>query len=144
MMPMAPLLSFVSWPKYSMSAVLNLFRLADHLTNFVSVRGPPKKCLHFLEKISDDLLKSFFLIFWFADHQKEFRQFSNFLAFFRVKGRKNIPISIYNLVVTQSMKRHQVLVHNFVRNQLERRWGQFLLNFSHFPIIVTHLCIVGL
>src|SRR6218665_633915 len=24
------------------AAVLNLYRLADHLTNFVSVRGPPK------------------------------------------------------------------------------------------------------
>jgi len=25
-----------------------------------------------------------------------------------------------------TMKRYQVLVHSFVRNQLERRWGQFL------------------
>ena len=26
------------------------------------------------------------------------------------------------------MKRYQVLVHSFVRNQPEKRWGQFLLN----------------
>jgi len=36
----------------------------------------------------------------------------------------------------QSMKRHQVLVHSFVRNQPERRWGQFLLD-------VFILCSVG-
>src|SRR6218665_3308671 len=37
-------------------AVLNLFRLADHLTNFASVRGPPKNCrtfhLHKIQKSS--------------------------------------------------------------------------------------------
>ena len=39
------------------------------------------------------------------------------------------PIPICNLVVTQSMKRYQVLVHSFVRNQPERWLGKFLLNF---------------
>src|SRR6218665_1774185 len=37
----------------SIAAVLNLFRLADHQTNFVSVRGPPNKFPHFPGKISD-------------------------------------------------------------------------------------------
>src|SRR6218665_3812173 len=36
-------------------AVLNVFRLADHLTNAVSARGPPKTCPHFLCKISDEM-----------------------------------------------------------------------------------------
>jgi len=40
---------------YSRSAVLDLFWQADHLTNCVSVRGPPKYFPHFLRKISDDL-----------------------------------------------------------------------------------------
>src|SRR6218665_988614 len=67
----------------------------------------------------------------FADHQKESRQFSQLVAFLRVKDRKNIPISICNLVVTQSMRRYQGLpvVHSFVKNQPERRGGQF---FAHF------------
>src|SRR6218665_694339 len=34
----------------SKAAVLNLFRLADHLTNFVLVRGPPKIFYIFLGK----------------------------------------------------------------------------------------------
>src|SRR6218665_3658572 len=62
-----------------------------------------------------------------------FANFPNFLAFFRIKDRKkNIPIFICNLVATQSMKSYQVLVHSFVRNQPERRWGQFLLKFLLF------------
>src|SRR6218665_4185125 len=42
------------------ASVLNLLRLADHLTNFVSVRGPPYKFPHFPGKISDDPLFSNF------------------------------------------------------------------------------------
>src|SRR6218665_912600 len=57
------------------SAVLNLFRVADHLTNFVSVRGPHKKFLHFLWEISE-FLTTFLVIFpnfsRFADHTKNF------------------------------------------------------------------------
>src|SRR6218665_2277898 len=41
------------------AAVLNLFQLADHLTNFFSVRGPPKKFLNFLGKFSE-FLTTFF------------------------------------------------------------------------------------
>src|SRR6218665_1723181 len=71
----------------SKAAVLNLIRLVDHLTNFVSACGPPKKFLHFLGKISEflnDLLKSFCLKKYspFANHQKEFRQFSQFSLHF--------------------------------------------------------------
>src|SRR6218665_2419049 len=40
--------------------------------------------------------------------KKNFANFPNFLAYFRVKDRKSIQISICNLVVTQSMKRHQI------------------------------------
>ena len=117
----------------SMAAVLNLFRLADHLTNFVSLRGPPQQFLHFLGKISE-FLTTFLVIFskFFLvsrSTKKNFANFPNFLAFFWVKDRHKIPISICNLVVTQSIKRYQVLVHSFVRNQPERRWGQVLLIF---------------
>src|SRR6218665_3438036 len=42
------------------TSVLNLLRLAEHLTNFVSVRGPPNKFPHFPGKISDDPLFSHF------------------------------------------------------------------------------------
>src|SRR6218665_1170061 len=44
---------------YSKAVVLNLFRLADHLTNFVSARGPSNKFLHLLRKISE-FLTTFF------------------------------------------------------------------------------------
>src|SRR6218665_1890888 len=88
----------------SKPAVLNLFRLADHLTNFVSVRGPPNKFPHFHGKISDDL--PILVIFpkklsQFAHHTKIstfsrgkilttfFSHFSKFLAFLRDKHRKN-------------------------------------------------------
>ena len=49
----------IGWKTLSKAAVLNLFRLADHLTNFVSVRGPPKKFPYSLRKISDDLFCNF-------------------------------------------------------------------------------------
>ena len=44
---------------YASAAVLNLFRVADHLKNFVSVRGPHKKFLDFLWKISELLTTLF-------------------------------------------------------------------------------------
>src|SRR6218665_1876873 len=76
----------------STAAVLNLFRLADHLTNFVLVRGPPKMST-FSRKISEFLtifLKSFSLTFFLGSRtiKKNFANFPNFLAFFRVKDRK--------------------------------------------------------
>src|SRR6218665_1644465 len=78
------------------TAVLNLFRLADHLTNFVSVRGPPKVLLYFLGKISEFLttLFSHFPKFVIGSRtsKKNFANFPNFLAFFRVKDRKTFQI----------------------------------------------------
>src|SRR6218665_1287853 len=71
--------------------------------------------------------------------KKNFANFPNFFAFFKIKDRKNIPISICNLVVTQSMKRYQVSLHSFVRNQPERRWGSIFAQFFYFPILMTHL-----
>src|SRR6218665_3343613 len=81
----------------SRTAVLNLFRLADHLTNFVSVRGPPKMSTFSREnfRIADDLylviLPKFFLVS--RTTKKNFANFPNFFAFFRFKDRKNILIS---------------------------------------------------
>jgi len=100
-----------------------LSRFVDHQKNFYI----------FLEKIQN-FWRPFKVIFpkFVLGSQTTKRNFANFLAFFRVKDRKNIPISICSLVVTQFMKRYQVLVRSFVRNQPERRWGQFLLFlFSH-------------
>jgi len=91
------------------AAVLNLFRLADHLTNFVSVHGTPKTFFIFFGKFMN-LGRPFLVIFpnfclCSRTTKKNFANFPNFSAFFRVKDRKNIPISMCSLVVTQSMKR---------------------------------------
>ena len=85
------------------ASVLNLLRLADHLTNFVSVRGPPKKFPHFPGKISDDPLLSHFPPKFFsvgAPHKFRhfpgknsdylfFSHFPKFLELFRDKHKKN-------------------------------------------------------
>src|SRR6218665_3636904 len=41
--------------------------------------------------------------------------------------------------VTQSMKRYQVLVHSFVRKQLERRSGSIFAKKIYLLIAMTHL-----
>ena len=127
----------------STAAVLNRFRLADHLTNFVSVRGP--------QKISYILLGKFlnfwwpFLVFfpkYFLGSQttkRNFANFPNFLAFSRVKDRKNIKISIFNLVVTQTMKRYQ-RTKFAVSSETSLKGSRVnFLNFFYFPIVMTHL-----
>ena len=93
--------------------VLNLFRLADHLTNFVSVRGPPNKFPHFLRnflvispkfclgsqhhtKISTFSREKFWRPF--------LKSFPKFLAFFRDKHRTKITISIWSLVSDSHQK----------------------------------------
>src|SRR6218665_2906130 len=102
------------------AAVLNLFRVADHLTNFVSVRGPPKMSTfsEFLTTFLVIFLLNFFSVtlgdgckilgdgcmgrplshpkFWGTvprTTNKFFPNFPNFLAFLRVKDRKNIQFS---------------------------------------------------
>src|SRR6218665_2790118 len=119
------------------AAVLNLFRLADHLTNFVSVRGPPKQFLHFLGE-SSEFMTTFLAIppNFFSVRETQTRISPIFpisLHFSGSRTGRNIPISICNLhvVVTQSMKRYQVLVHNFVRNQPEG-WVNFCSKFNCF------------
>src|SRR6218665_2670473 len=42
------------------------------------------------------------------------------------------PCTTTQIFVTQSMKRYQVLVHSFVRNQLERRSGSIFPKFFLF------------
>ena len=74
------------------AAVLNLFRIADHLTNFISVRGPPKNVYIFLGKFLN-FWQPFLVIFLtflsrFADHQKEFRKCSQFPCIFQGEGQK--------------------------------------------------------
>src|SRR6218665_1692190 len=123
---------------YIRPAALNLFRVADHLTNFVSVRGPPKMST-FSEFLTTFLVifpLNFFSVtlgdgckilgdgcmdrplshpkFWGnrpPDHQKEFSKFSQFPGISQGQGQKKHSIFICNLVVTQSIKRYQVLVH---------------------------------
>src|SRR6218665_254495 len=68
----------------NMTAVLNLFRLTDHLRNFVSVRGPPKNV---------NFLRAFLVIFpnvflGSRTTKNNFANVPNFLAFFRVKDRE--------------------------------------------------------
>src|SRR6218665_885671 len=72
------------------SAVLNLFRLADHFTNFFSVRGPPKKFLHFLGKIPE-FLTTFFPKCFLGSRttKKNLANSPNFLGYFRVKNLRN-------------------------------------------------------
>src|SRR6218665_985697 len=107
------------------SAVLNLFRVADHLTNFVSVRGPPKMSTfsEFLTTFLVIFLLNFFSVtlggtdakYWGTDAwavpsptpnfggtvprttKKNFPNFPNFLAFLRVKDRKKHSIFICKL-----------------------------------------------
>src|SRR6218665_882939 len=120
------------------SAVLNLFRLADHLSNFVAVRGPPNKFLHFLGKISE-FLTTFFSNFDLNSFSARGPTQKNSPIFqisliFQGQGQKNHYNFICNLVVTQSMKRCQLRFPVFVRNKPERRWSQRLLKlflFSH-------------
>src|SRR6218665_2611455 len=137
----------------SKSAVLNLFRVADHLTNFVSVRGPPKMSTF------SEFLTTFLVIFplnfsrlhWgngckiLGDgcmgrplshpkfwgnrppyHQKEFSQFSQFPCISQGQGQKNIQFSFASYSCDTIHKKVPSLSsHSFVRNQPERRWGQF-------------------
>ena len=66
----------------------------------------PKKFPHFLGKISEDILKVIFPKFFLSSRttKKNFANFPNFLAFFRVKDRKNSPISTCNLVSDSHQK----------------------------------------
>src|SRR6218665_383070 len=47
-----------------------------------------------------------------------------------------------DIYVTQPMKRYQVLVHSFVRKQLERRLGSIFAKNFYLLIGMTHLCSV--
>ena len=88
----------------SIAAVLNLFRLADHLTKFVSVQGSQKMSTsswkNFL--VSDDLFlaifPNFFLGSWTT--KKNFANFLNFLAFFRVMDKKQSNLHLQSTLRT--------------------------------------------
>jgi len=76
-----------------------LSRFADHQRNFYIFLG---KILNFWRPFLVIFPK---FVLGLRTTKKNFANFPNFLAFFRVKDRKIIPIPICNLVVTQSMKR---------------------------------------
>src|SRR6218665_3303500 len=130
-------LNFFAFSYSFRPAVLNLFRVADHLTNFVSVRGPPKMSTF------SEFLTTFLVIFPFnffsvtlgdgckilgdgcmdrpPSHpkfwgtvprttKKNFPNFPNFLAFLRVKDRKTFNFHLQASCDTIH-KRYQVLVH---------------------------------
>src|SRR6218665_323773 len=94
------------WTSASSTAVLNLFRLADHFTNFVSVHGPPKR-------ISP--------IFPISLH------------FSRLRTEKHSNLHLQSIVLTQFMKRY-TKSHFTVSSEtsLKGGGGQFLLNFFIF------------
>ena len=88
------------------------------------------------------IFHKFCLVSSLEDHQKNFANFPNFLTFPGSRTEKDIPISICNLVVTKSMKRYQILVHSFGRNQPEWSGVDFCSILFCFIIVMTHLCSV--
>src|SRR6218665_1135019 len=144
----------------SKAAFLNLFRVADHLTNFVSVRGPPKMST-FSEFLTTFLvifpLNFFSVTFIFLGYiggrmqniggrmhgpsplppqilgepspgppKRIFQIFPISLHFSGSRTEKH-SIFICKLVVTQSIKRYQVLVHTALSETSLKGGG---VNFS--------------
>src|SRR6218665_77670 len=120
------------------ASVLNLLRLADHLTNFVSVRGPPKKFPHFPGKISDDpLLSHFPPKFFSVGAPHKFRHFpgknSDYLFLvifpnslnFSGTSTKRITISICSLVSDshQNISKFPILVAARQADAVAHQWA---------------------
>jgi len=103
--------------------------------------------LRFLAPYFDDdafvmtLFQSFSLHFFSVyGPPKRISPVSQFPCIFQDQGqKKHSNFHLQSCCDTIHEKVYQVLVHSFVRNQPERRWGQFFPKYFYFPIVMTHL-----
>ena len=108
------------------------------------VLEPKRSVCRLPKRISTFSRENFWIFSRFADHQKEFRQFSQFPCIFQGQGQNkhsNFHLqsngdTIHEQLPSLSSQFRQKLAWNEV--------GVNVCPFFYFPIVMTHLCSVGL